>query len=50
MLPVADSPNGTVDLVLAPVRRAAFDTAEDWMRDVTADVPRELRFVERAGA
>ena len=44
MLPLADSRDGTVYLVLDPVRVVAFDTADGWMRDVTADIARELRF------
>jgi len=38
MLPLADSRDGTVDLVLDPLRVAAFNTADGWMRDVTADI------------
>jgi len=44
MLPLADSRDGTVDLVLDPLRVAAFNTADGWMRDLTADITRELRF------
>ena len=44
MLPLADSRDGTVDLVLDPLRVVAFNTADGWMRDVTADIARELRF------
>src|SRR5437899_9771235 len=43
MLPLADSRDGTVDLVLDPLRVVAFNTADGWMRDVTADIARELR-------
>ena len=42
MLPLADSRDGTVYLVLEPLRVVAFDTAD--MRDVAADIARELRF------
>jgi hypothetical protein len=44
MLPLADSRDGTVDLVLDPLRVVAFNTADGWMRDVTADIARALRF------
>src|SRR5215470_13897092 len=44
MLPLADSRDRTVDLVLDPLRVVAFNTAEGWMRDVTADIAREVRF------
>jgi len=44
MLPLADSRDGTVYLVLEPLRVVAFDTADGWMRDVAADIARELRF------
>jgi len=44
VLPLADSRDGTVDLVLDPVCVVAFNTADGWMRDVTADIARELRF------
>src|SRR2546428_9914576 len=44
MLPLADSRDGTVYLVLDPLRVVAFNTADRWMRDVTADIARELRF------
>jgi hypothetical protein len=44
MLPLADSRDGTVYLVLDPLRVVAFNTADGWMRDVTADIARELRF------
>ena len=44
MLPLADSRDGTVYLVLDPLRMLAFTTAERWMRDGTADITRELRF------
>ena len=37
MLPLADSRDGTVYLVLDPLRVVAFNTADGWMRDVTAD-------------
>ena len=43
MLPLADSRDGTVDLVLDPLRVVAFNTADGWMRDV-ADIACELRF------
>jgi hypothetical protein len=43
MLPLADSRHGTVYLVLEPLRVVAFNTADGWMRDVTADIARELR-------
>ena len=43
MLPLADSRHGTVYLVLDPLRVVAFNTADGWMRDVTADIARELR-------
>jgi hypothetical protein len=43
MLPLADSRDGTVYLVLDPLRVVAFNTADGWMRDVTADIGRELR-------
>ena len=46
MLPLADSRDGTVYLVLDPLRVVAFNTADGWMRDVTASCD----FVERAGA
>jgi hypothetical protein len=39
MLPLADSRDGTVYLVLDPLRVAAFNTA-----DVTADIAREVQF------
>jgi hypothetical protein len=38
MLPLADSRDGTVYLVVA------FNTADGWVRDVAADIARELRF------
>ena len=38
MLPLADSQDGTVYLVLDPLRVVAFNTADGWMRDVTADI------------
>ena len=44
MLPLADSRVRTVYLVLDPLRVVAFNTADGWMRDVTADIARELRF------
>src|SRR5260370_28685914 len=44
MLPLADSRDGPVDLVLDPLPVVAFNTADGWMRDVTADIARELRF------
>jgi hypothetical protein len=44
MLPVADSRDGTVDLALDSLRVVAFNTADGWMRDVTADIAREVRF------
>ena len=44
MLPLADSRDRTVDLVLDPLRVVAFNTADGWMRDVTADIAREVRF------
>ena len=45
-LPLADTRDGTVYLVLDPLRVVAFNTADGWMRDVTADtdIARELRF------
>ena len=49
-LPLADSRDGTVYLVLSPLRVVAYNTVDGWMHDVTADIARELRFVERAGA
>ena len=33
MLPLADSRDGTVYLVLDPLRVVAFNTADGWMRD-----------------
>jgi len=48
MLPLADSRHGTVYLLLDPLRVVAFNTADGWMRDVTADIAREARF-RRAG-
>ena len=66
MLPLADSRDGTVYLVLDPLRVVAFNTAEGWARDVSADIARQVLncalelddelpaavrdFVERAGA
>src|SRR5262245_30996549 len=44
MLPLADSRDGTVYLVLDPLCVAAFNTADGCMRDVTADIAREVRF------
>jgi hypothetical protein len=44
MLAFADSRDGTAYLVLDPLRVVAFNTADGWMRDVTADIARELRF------
>ena len=44
MLPLADSRDGTVYLVLDALRVVAFNTADGWMRDVTADIAREARF------
>jgi hypothetical protein len=44
MLPLADTRDGTVYLVLDPLRVVAFNTADGWMRDVTADIACELRF------
>ena len=41
MLPLADSRDGTVDLVLDPLRVAAFNIADGWMRDVTANIARQ---------
>ena len=38
MLPLADSRHGTVYLVLDPLRVVTFNTADGWMRDVTADI------------
>ena len=39
MLPLADSRDGTVYLVVERV--VAFNTADGWMRDVTADIARQ---------
>jgi hypothetical protein len=50
MLPLADSGEGTVDLVLEPLRVVAFNNADGWMRDVTADIARELRLRGAGGA
>ena len=66
MLPLADSRDGTVYLMLDPLRVVAFNTAEGWARDVSADIARQVLncarelhdelpaavrdFVERAGA
>jgi hypothetical protein len=44
MLPLAASRDGTVYLALDPLRGVAFNTADGCMRDVTANVTRELRF------
>src|SRR6516225_4952080 len=44
MLPLADSRDGTVDLVLDPLRAVSFNTADGCMRDVAADIAREVRF------
>src|SRR5262249_31434935 len=44
MLPLADSRDGTVYLVLDLLRVVAFNTADGWMRDATGDTARELRF------
>jgi len=44
MLLLADSRDGTVYLVLEPLRVVAFNTADGWMRDVTAETAREARF------
>ena len=41
MLPLADSRNGTVYLVVDPLRVVAFNTADGWMREVTADIARQ---------
>ena len=49
MLPLADSGEGTVDLVLEPLRVVAFNNADGWMRDVTADIARELRLHAACG-
>ena len=49
MLPLVDSRDGIVYLVLDPLRVVAFNTADGWMRDVTADIA-SSGFVERAGA
>ena len=43
MLPLAASRDGTVYLVLDPLCVAALNIADGWMRDVTADIARELR-------
>jgi hypothetical protein len=50
MLPLADTRDGTVYLVLDPLRVVAFNTADGWMRDVTADIACELRFRGAGGA
>jgi hypothetical protein len=44
MLPPTDSRDGTVYLVLDPLRVVAFNTADGRMRDVTGDIAREARF------
>jgi hypothetical protein len=44
MLPLADIRDGTGYLVLDPLCVVAFNTADGWMRDVTADIARELEF------
>ena len=44
MLPLADSRDGTVYLALDPLCVVTFNTADGCMRDVTADIARELRF------
>src|SRR5262245_51626556 len=49
MLPLADSRDGTMDLVLDPLRVGAFNTADGWMRAVSADIAREVRFSGAAG-
>ena len=41
LLPLADSRNGTVYLVVDPLRVVAFNTADGWMREVTADIARQ---------
>ena len=41
MLPLADSRDGTVDLVLDPLCVVALNIADGWMRDVTADIARQ---------
>ena len=41
MLPLADTRDGTVYLMLDPLRVAAFNIADGWMRDVTADIARQ---------
>ena len=41
MLPLPDSRNGTVYLMVDPLRVVAFNTADGWMRDVTADIARQ---------
>jgi hypothetical protein len=43
MLPLADGRDGTLYLVLSPLRVVAFNTVDGWMHDVTADIARELR-------
>src|SRR5262249_38526765 len=44
MLPLADSRDGTVYLVLDPLRVVALNTDDGWMRDFTAHIAREARF------
>ena len=44
MLPLADSRDGTVYLALDPLCVVAFNTADGWMRDATAETAREARF------
>ena len=41
MLPLPDSRNGTVYLMVDPLRVVAFNTADGWMREVTADIARQ---------
>jgi hypothetical protein len=48
MLPLADSRDRTVYLVLDPLRVVAFNTADRWMRDVTADI--RTRAAGRSGS
>ena len=50
MLPLAASRDGTVYLVLDALRVVAVNTADGWMRDVTAASHASRDFVERAGA
>jgi hypothetical protein len=44
MLPLADGRDGTVYLALDPLCVGAFNTADGCMRDVIADIAREVRF------